>query len=78
MHIEGVWPVERTISAGAGCRDVPVRRGGALLLLPSTGCVWARVAVAPLRILCRVVLYGGDGPCWTEASVGKASGMEFP
>lgn len=39
VHREGVWPVERTISAGAGCRDVPVRRGGASLLLPSTGCV---------------------------------------
>lgn len=32
--------MERTISAGAGCSDVPVRGGGASLLLPSTGCVW--------------------------------------
>jgi hypothetical protein len=48
----GVWPVERTISARAGYRDVPVRRGGASHRLPSKGCGWARVAVAPLLILC--------------------------
>lgn len=55
---------------GCGLRNVPsargrdrgtyqLRRGGPSLLLPSAGCAWARVAVAPLRLLCCAVLCGG-------------------
>lgn len=38
----GPWNVP---PARGACRDVPVRRGGASLLLPCTGCAWARAAV---------------------------------
>lgn len=69
----GPWNVPSTRG-----RDVPVRRGGASLLLPSKGCMWARVAGARLRILCYAGICGEDYACWPEVPVGKAPSMKFP
>lgn len=60
---------------GRGRGTYQLRRGGPSLLLPSAGCAWARVAVAPLRLLCCAVLCGAL--CWSRSLLTRGPGRKI-